>query len=63
MAHDKSAVKKILDKVKSEGRTSLTAPEGKLVCDAYAIPVPKEGVASSAAEAANASLPWGCPTS
>ena len=51
MAHDKAAVRKILDKVKGEGRTSLTAPEGKLVCDAYGIPVPKEGVASSAADA------------
>src|ERR671933_829338 len=48
---DKAAVRKILDQVKAEGRTSLTAPEGKLVCDAYAIPVPKEGVAKSADEA------------
>jgi acyl-CoA synthetase (NDP forming) len=37
--------------VKKDGRDSLTAPEGKLVCDAYGIPVPKEGVATSAAEA------------
>ena len=42
MAKSKSAVRSILDKVKAEGRTSLTAPEGKLVCDAYDIPVPKE---------------------
>ncbi len=48
---DKAAVRKILDQVKAEGRTSLTAPEGKLVCDAYGIPVPKEGVATSADEA------------
>jgi hypothetical protein len=40
MAHDKTAVRTILDKVKADGRTSLTAPEGKLVCDAYGIPVP-----------------------
>src|SRR4029078_428595 len=52
MANNKTAVRQILDKVKAEGRTSLTAPEGKLVCDAYGIPVPKEGVATSAAEAA-----------
>src|SRR5438270_314167 len=51
MAHDKAAVRKILDKVKVEGRASLTAPEGKLVCDAYGISVPKEGVASSADDA------------
>src|SRR5438105_537037 len=61
MAHDKSAVKKIIDKVKSEGRTSLTAPEGKLVCDAYGIPVPKEGVATSAAEAAKLATSMGFP--
>jgi acyl-CoA synthetase (NDP forming) len=45
MAHDKTAVRNIIDTVKAEGRTSLTAPEGKLVCDAYGIPVPQEGVA------------------
>src|SRR5438093_7127866 len=51
MAHDKSTVRTIIDKVKADGRTALTAPEGKLVCDAYGIPVPQEGVATSAAEA------------
>ena len=52
MAQNKNAVRQVLDKVKAEGRTSLTAPEGKQVCDAYGIAVPKEGVATSAAEAA-----------
>src|SRR5215472_16819271 len=52
MANKKTEVKRILEAVKAEKRTSLTAPEGKLVCDAYGIPVPKEGVAKSAAEAA-----------
>src|SRR5262249_29540792 len=52
MANKKSEVRRILNQVKADGRTSLTAPEGKLVCDAYGIPVPKEGVAKSAAEAA-----------
>src|SRR5258706_9635376 len=46
----KDAVRKILDQVKADKRTSLTAPEGKLVCDAYGMPVPKEGVAKSAGE-------------
>src|SRR5476651_2122873 len=50
MSNSKDAVRKILDSVKADKRTSLTAPEGKLVCDAYGIPVPKEGVAKSAAE-------------
>ena len=44
---NKDAVRKVLDAVKADKRTSLTAPEGKLVCDAYGIPVPKEGVAKS----------------
>ena len=61
MANNKTEVRRILDKVKAEGRTSLTAPEGKLVCDAYGIPVPKEGVATSAAEAAKLATGMGFP--
>src|SRR4029453_8680820 len=55
------AVRKILDTVKASGRTSLTAPEGKQVCDAYGIPVPKEGVATSADEAAKLAAGMGFP--
>ncbi|HYZ64404.1 MAG TPA: acetate--CoA ligase family protein, partial [Acetobacteraceae bacterium] len=44
-------VREVLNRVKAEGRDSLTAPEGKIVCDAYGIAVPKEGVANSADEA------------
>jgi 2-methylisocitrate lyase-like PEP mutase family enzyme len=54
-------VQKILDKAKADGRTSLTAPEGKLVCDAYGITVPKEGVAATAAEAAGLAAGMGFP--
>src|SRR6266496_5521321 len=61
MANNKTAVRRILDKVKAEGRTSLTAPEGKQVCDAYEIPVPKEGVATTAAEAAKLATKIGFP--
>src|SRR5829696_3040923 len=57
----KDAVRKVLDKAKAEGRTSLTAPEGKLVCDAYGIPVPKEGVANSAQDAAKLADGMGYP--
>src|SRR5258706_935734 len=57
----KDAVRKILDRVKADERTSLTAPEGKLVCDAYGIPVPKEGVAKSAGEAAKIAADMGFP--
>src|SRR6202522_3344673 len=61
MSNSKDAVRKILDLVKADKRTSLTAPEGKLVCDAYGIPVPKEGVAKSAAEAATMASSMGFP--
>src|SRR4029079_8050626 len=61
MAHDKNAVRNIIDKVKAEGRTSLTAPEGKLVCDAYGISVQQEGVAKNAAEAAKLASQMGFP--
>src|SRR5664279_3258443 len=61
MSNSKDAVRKVLDAVKADKRTSLTAPEGKLVCDAYGIPVPKEGVAKSAAEAAKMAGGMGFP--
>src|SRR3954467_7924803 len=61
MAADKNAVRKVLDKAKSDKRTALTAPEGKALCDAYGIPVPQEGVASSAADAAKLASGMGFP--
>lgn len=58
---DKAKVRQILDAVKAAGRDSLTAPEGKLVCDAYGITVPQEGVAASAAEAQKLAAGMGFP--
>ena len=57
----KDDVRRVLDRVKADGRDSLTAPEGKLVCDAYGIPVPKEGVATSAADATRLAESMGYP--
>jgi acetyl coenzyme A synthetase (ADP forming)-like protein len=51
----------VLDRVKADSRTSLTAPECKQVCDAYDIPLPKEGLATSAAEAAKIAAGIGYP--
>jgi acetyl coenzyme A synthetase (ADP forming)-like protein len=48
---DQAAVREVLETVRAEGRTSLTAPEAKRVCDAYGIAVPQEGLATSADEA------------
>src|SRR5579883_3602720 len=61
MSSAKEAVRKVLDQVKADRRNSLTAPEGKLVCDAYGIPVPKEGLARSAGEAAKIAGEMGFP--
>jgi acetyl coenzyme A synthetase (ADP forming)-like protein len=58
---NKNEVRRILDTVKAQGRTSLTAPEGKQVCDAYGINVPQEGVATSAADAAGLAAKIGFP--
>ena len=61
MASRQDDVRAVLDQVKAEGRTSLTAPECKAVCDAYGIPVPHEGLATSAAEAAAIGTEIGYP--
>jgi acetyl coenzyme A synthetase (ADP forming)-like protein len=58
---DKAAVRSVLDRVKAENRNSLTAPEAKIVCDAYGIPVPQEGLATSAADAARLAESMGFP--
>ncbi|OLF15409.1 acetate--CoA ligase family protein [Actinophytocola xanthii] len=58
---DKASVREVLDKVRAEGRDSLTAPEGKRVCDAYGIPTPREGLATTADEAASLAEEIGKP--
>ena len=59
--HDQEAVRAVLDQVKADGRTALSAPEAKKVCDAYAIPVPKEGLATSNDEAVKLAAEIGYP--
>ena len=49
--HDQAAVREVLDAVRADGRSALSAPEAKRVCDAYGIDVPGEGLATSAEEA------------
>lgn len=46
-----AAVRAILAGALAEGRTALTAPEGKAVTDAYGIATPAEGLAETADEA------------
>src|SRR3546814_12008710 len=61
MSHDKAAVKKVLEQVRKTGRTALSAPECKKICDAYDIPVPKERLVKSAKDAADAAKRIGFP--
>ena len=51
MSHDQTAVRAVLDQVRADGRSALTAQEGKRVCEAYGIPTPAEGLATSVDEA------------
>ncbi|MFD0141156.1 MULTISPECIES: acetate--CoA ligase family protein [unclassified Streptomyces] len=48
---DRQAVRDLLDAVRAEGRTALTAPEGKTIADAYGIAVPGEALARDVDEA------------
>ncbi|MGW4398174.1 acetate--CoA ligase family protein [Amycolatopsis nivea] len=47
----RTAVEEILKRVAKDGRSALTAPEGRAVCEAYGIPTPQERLATSAEEA------------
>jgi acetyl coenzyme A synthetase (ADP forming)-like protein len=61
MKSDKALVRQVLDQANAAGRTALTAPEAKGICDAYGIAVPKEGVANDAAAAAALASAIGYP--
>lgn len=61
LTNNRNAVKAVLDGVKSESRTALTAPEAKRVCELYGIPIPDEGLAKNAQEAANLAENMGYP--
>ncbi|MBA3406818.1 MAG: acetate--CoA ligase family protein [Solirubrobacterales bacterium] len=60
-AIDDGTVREVLDAVRADGRSSLSAPEAKRVCDAYAINVPQEGLATSADEAVSLAEEIGYP--
>ncbi|MBB4929220.1 acetyl coenzyme A synthetase (ADP forming)-like protein [Lipingzhangella halophila] len=57
----KAAVREVLDKALAEGRQALTGPEGKQVCDAYGIPAPAEGLATSVDDVATLVREIGTP--
>jgi acetyl coenzyme A synthetase (ADP forming)-like protein len=61
MTYRREDVSAVLAQVKSSGRDSLTAPECKRVCDAYDIPLPEEGLATSPEEAVTIAETIGFP--
>ncbi|MPZ96341.1 MAG: CoA-binding protein [Propionibacteriales bacterium] len=61
MSYDRSVVQGVLDQALAEGRTALSAPEAKKVADAYGIPTPGEGLATSADEAVALATEIGFP--
>lgn len=57
----KRTVRALLDAMRAEGRRTLTAPEGKVLADAYGIAVPGEAVATDVDEAVACADRFGGP--
>ena len=63
MSGDQSRVRAVLEGVRAAGRNVLTASEAREVCEAYGLPVPKEGLARSIDEAVRLARDIGFPVS
>lgn len=61
MHQARAEVRQVLDAARAAGRNTLTAPQGKRVCDAYGITVPQEGTATNAAQAQKMAAAMGFP--
>ena len=61
MSEDQARVHAVFEGVKAAGRTVLTAPEAREVCEAYGLPVPQEGLARSIEDAARLAREIGFP--
>jgi acyl-CoA synthetase (NDP forming) len=61
MSYDIAAVRKLLDQVRATNRKSLNAAEAKILCDAVGIPLPKEAIATSPADAQRLATEMGFP--
>jgi acetyl coenzyme A synthetase (ADP forming)-like protein len=61
MSGDQSRVRAVLDGVRAAGRNILAAPEAREICEAYGLPVPKEGLATSVEEAVRIARDVGFP--
>src|SRR5690348_5897352 len=61
MGNAKNAVRRLLDQARAAGRSALTAPEARAICEAYGITVPREGLATNAADAVQLATAIGYP--
>jgi acetyl coenzyme A synthetase (ADP forming)-like protein len=61
MSYDTAAVRKLLDQVRAGNRKSLNAAEAKILCDAVGIPLPKDAIATSPADAQRLATEMGFP--
>ncbi|QBI54214.1 acetate--CoA ligase family protein [Streptomonospora litoralis] len=59
--YDRDAVRAVLDRARSESRSALTAPEGRVLAEAYGIPIPGEALATSADDAVSLAVELGLP--
>jgi acetyl coenzyme A synthetase (ADP forming)-like protein len=58
---NKRDLRTLINSVRAAGRRALNAPEAKIICDAYKIPTPKQGLANSPAQAARIAARMGFP--
>jgi acetyl coenzyme A synthetase (ADP forming)-like protein len=61
MSRDQSRVRAVLDGLRAAGRSMPTAQEAREICEAYDLPVPKEGLASSLEAAVHLARDIGFP--
>lgn len=61
MMGDQSRVRAVLEEVKAAGRNIFTAPEAREICEAYGLPVPREGLARSVEDAVRLARDIGFP--
>src|SRR5919109_195054 len=61
MSGDQSRVRAVLQRVRAAGRSIVTAPEAREICEAYGLPVPREGMATSVEQAVRLAREIGFP--
>jgi len=61
MSSDRASVQKLLNQVKTEGRSALSPDESRVLCEAYGIPMPRAGIAHSSAQVSHLADEVGFP--